>query len=195
MTIDQIKELYYITPISNISSILKLGILCHNKAVKLPHIDISMNDIQERRAKKKIPNGRNLHDYANLYFDAHNPMLSRRRNQNSKICILCISKEVLKLNDVIISDRNASSDYCRFYQSPGGLKYLDYDIIFGRYWKYEDPYKYYEHKSIKCAEVLVPDKIDPIFISKAYVINKKVKEKLIEQEFSLDIMIKKDIFF
>ena len=195
MKIEQIKELYFITPISNIASILQHGILCHNKVIKLPHIDISMTEIQEKRAKKKIPNGGKLHDYANLYFDAHNPMLSKRRSQNLEICILCISKEVLSLNGVVISDRNASSDYCIFYPSPTGLNYLDFYTIFSKFWTHKDPFENIEHKSKKCAEVLVPDRINPESITGAYVYSVNVKNKLVEQGFSLDIIVKRNIFF
>jgi hypothetical protein len=77
-----IKELHFITYIVNIPSILRLGIISRNKAVRdrVKFKDISDSEVQDRR-KKKIPGiSRELHDYANLYFDAHNPMLSKRRS-------------------------------------------------------------------------------------------------------------------
>lgn len=47
-----------------------------------------MEVVQDRRREKRIPGGHLLHDYANLYFDAHNPMLSKCRAHNDTICVL-----------------------------------------------------------------------------------------------------------
>ena len=190
-----IEELHYIAPIRNIPSILQHGILCHNEAQKLSHIDISMNEIQERRANKKVPNGLNLHDYANLYFDAHNPMLSKRRGQNSDICILRMNTDVLNLDRVVLADQNASADFVRFYDSPSGLQHLDFQIIFDPYWTSTDPFEYKMRKLIKCAEVLVPNRVPPEMIIGAYVCNNIAEEGLKERGFALPIIIKSSIFF
>ncbi len=77
-----VTELYYITAIANVPSILKHGILSHKLAERLPHDSVAMPEIQERRSNKQIPGAGQLHDYANLYFDAHNPMLSKRRDSD-----------------------------------------------------------------------------------------------------------------
>ena len=129
MEIEIIKELHYITPIATVPSILEHGILSHRRAEQLPHIDISMDKVQLRRSQKRVPGGKILHEYANLYFDAHNPMLSKRRENNSNICILRVTASVLHLPNVVIADRNASSDYARFYNFPLGLQYLDEEKI------------------------------------------------------------------
>ena len=55
---------------------------------------VAMAEIQERRTDKRIPGAGTLHDYANLYFDAHNPMLSKLRAQNGDICILRVDAKV-----------------------------------------------------------------------------------------------------
>ena len=106
-----IKELYFITHIDNIKSIMRHGIVSRNLAKKkmLSFSDISEEGVQDRRSGKKIP-GTNkvLHDYANLYFDAHNPMLSARRSKNNEICVIRIKSDVLDLNDVIVTDKNAA---------------------------------------------------------------------------------------
>jgi hypothetical protein len=86
-----ISELYYITPINNVPSIIEYGILSRNKIIRdnISSHDISEEGVQDIRSGKKIPGTKNeLHDYANLYFDAHNPMLSKRRLQNSEICVI-----------------------------------------------------------------------------------------------------------
>ncbi|MBD3375029.1 DUF4433 domain-containing protein [candidate division KSB1 bacterium] len=195
MDISDIKELYFIAPIDSIPSILQHGILSHNRAQMILHRDISMPEVQKRRANKRVLGARPLHDYANLYFDAHNPMLSKRRDQNEFLCILGISKSVLFMANVVLTDRNAASDYARFFSSPLGLQYLDVEIIFAKYWNHSDQFQYMEHKSKKCSEVLVPDFISDKVIEKAYVWNDRAKNKLIQAGFKLAIEIKPELFF
>ncbi len=80
--------LYNIQAIENIPSIMKRGLLSNERAKKIGHVSIAMNEVQKRRELVRIPNGLKLHQYANLYFDPWNPMLSRKRSQNEEICIL-----------------------------------------------------------------------------------------------------------
>lgn len=109
MNRQEIAELHYIAPIENLPSIVKHGILSHNRAAEVAHGSVAMEEIQTRRRDKRIPCARSLHDYANLYFDAHNPMLSRVRERNDTICVLRVDAGVLDLPGVIIADCNASS--------------------------------------------------------------------------------------
>lgn len=193
-----VKELYFIALISNVQSIIKHGILSHNKSVKLPHDDsIAMQEMQEKRKIKKIPGtNKKLHDFANLYFDAHNPMLSRRRDQNAEICVLRINAKVIGLPNVIIADRNASSDYVRFYPVSRGLAAIDKDRLFARYWTHRDnQYEEWAHKSVKCAEVLVPDKVEPQYILGIYVANQTALDTIKKLRTDLTVCIKSDIFF
>jgi len=195
MDIKDLKEFHFITPIETIPSILEEGILCHRKANRLNHLDLSMDEIQQRRARKKVPGGKALHEYVNLYFDAHNPMLSKRRDKNNEIRILRIRVEVLYLPDVVLTDRNASSDYVRFYSSPDGLKYLDRDKIFARYWTHSNQFEYMEHKSIKCSEILVPNKLSQEYLLGAYVYNDIGRLALLDAGFPLEIIVNHDLFF
>ena len=196
MNRSDIKELHFITPIENISSILRYGILSHNLSQKLHHRSVAMPEIQDKRRNKKIPNAGNLHDYANLYFDAHNPMLSRVRDRNNEICILHVTTEILDLPGVIIADQNAASDYVRFYSVSSGLTAINKDMIFARYWTHpENQYEEWAHKSIKCAEVLVPDKVEPEYIKGAYVANETAAKTLKKLNVQLTVIIKGDIFF
>ena len=83
-----INELYYITPIDNVPSILQYGILSYKQASRLAHGSVAMTEIQARRTNRRIPGAGHLHDYANLYFDAHNPMLSKVRQNNDRMFYL-----------------------------------------------------------------------------------------------------------
>ena len=108
-------EFYNIMPLENIPSIMKNGVLCFEQASCYKHMSIAMNDVQERRDKKSIPNGLMLHKYANTYFDSRNPMMYVLKNKAHILCVLRLSSLILDIKDSIISDRNASSDYARFY--------------------------------------------------------------------------------
>ena len=174
MNRSHIKELYFITYIDNLPSILKLGILSRNAAVrkKLNFKDVSEPGVQDRRAGKKIPGtSKALHDYANLYFDAHNPMLSARRSENNNICVLRINKNVLDLKGIVVTDMNAARD-CRFMPLEEGLSSLDHDKIYMVHWKDpNNPINEYRQAGIKCAEILVPEYVESRYIIGAYVAN------------------------
>lgn len=166
---EELKELHYITLIDNVLSICKQGILSHNRARKTPHQSVAMPEIQERRRRVTVPGGRPLHDYVNLYFHARNPMMYRRRADHQTLCVLQVAIDVLDLPAVVITDRNASADYVRFDASPKGLSMVDRELTFAEIWTHSDVFEYWRRKSARCAEVLVPDRIDPRFILGAYI--------------------------
>jgi hypothetical protein len=137
-----------------------------------------------------------LHDYANLYFDAHNPMLSRRRDMNDSICVLRIDASMLNQPGVIVADRNAASDYVRFYAASAGIQALDKDLIFAQFWtNADDPYEAMRHKSIKCAEVLVPDFVSPDLIIGAYVASQRALGAFGALDTRLPVVINGAMFF
>jgi len=194
----QITELHNIMLIANLPSVLKYGILSHNKIKGMPHDSIAMPEIQDRRQQRAVPGGRPLHDYANLYFHARNPMMYLRRNQHLNLCILRIGLEVLDLPNVVIADRNASTEYVRFAAAPGGLSLVNYDQVFARDWNHADPIEKAEHKAVKCAEVLVPDRIEPKFILGCYASCPESYSSLIKFLSSydqLEIALNGDLFF
>lgn len=191
-----ITELHYITAIANLRSILRHGILSHNLADKVAHDSVAMQEIQERRQNKRIPGAAYLHNYANLYFDAHNPMLSKCRARNSEICVLKIEPSVLEIPGVIIADRNAASDWTGFRPVSGGLGVINKERVFARYWIHpEDPYEEMRHKSEKCAEVLVPECVSAKMITGAYVANQVALKEVEGLHSKLSVSIRSDMFF
>jgi hypothetical protein len=191
-----VTELHYITAIANLPSIMQHGILSHTLADQLAHDSVAMPEIQERRRNKQIPGARLLHDYANLYFDAHNPMLSRCRGRNNEICVLQINPSVLDTPGVIIANRNAASNWTSFWPVPGGFTVISMERVFARYWTHpDDPYEEMSHKSEKCAEVLVPDRVDAQFIVGAYVANQAALVEFQRLNSQLPVRIRGDMFF
>ena len=195
MNRSDVNELHFIAPIENVPSILQHGLLCHNLAKKLPHRRIDDLDVQANRINKPIPGtGKTLHDFANLYFDAHNPMLSKRRSENDTICVLRFNSDVIDLMNVIITDRNAARDWAWFKTVGEGLHLLDKELLYARFWVHADPIEQDRHKGIKCAEVLVPGKVDSRFILGAYVANQTALTAF-QAVSSLLVEIKSGIFF
>jgi hypothetical protein len=115
-------------PLENIPSVLKFGILSNERAAKLQHRSVAMEDVQEKRELKHVPGGLELHQYANLYFHARNPMLYKRKDEAS-LCVLRVSSEVIQLPGVVLADCNASSPYVRFL-APSQWELLDYEAIY-----------------------------------------------------------------
>lgn len=191
-----VTELHYITRISNVISILQHGILSNTLAAELPHESVAMPEIQEIRANKQIPGARRLHEYANLYFDAHNAMLSKRRRYNSTICVLQVDSDALDLPGVIVTDRNAASSWVSFMTVHEGLAAIDRDRLFARSWKHpDDMYDEMNHKSEKCAEILVPDRVEARFVLGAYVANQTALTVFQVLGTGLPVRIRGDMFF
>jgi len=196
MNREDVTELHYITAMANLPSILQHGILSHTQATRVAHDSVAMPEIQERRRNKQIPGARPLHEYANLYFDAHNPMLSKCRGRNAEICVLHIDPAVLDQAGVIVTDRNAASDWVGFFPVAQGLSVINRERVLARYWIHpNDPYEEMRHKSEKCAEVLVPDRVEAHFIAGAYVANQAALAEFRRQNFQLPVRVRGDMFF
>lgn len=169
MTRDELDELHYITPIANVPEILRRGILSNRKSKSIRHQSVAMQEVQDLRAKVVVPGGRPLHEYANLYITARNPMLFVRRDQHRQLCVLRVSTDVLDVPGVVVTDANASSPYRRWGEGPAGLEVVDRELTFAEYWTASNQLEYWRRKSAKCAEVLVPDQVLPRFLVGAYV--------------------------
>lgn len=194
MDIKDIQELYFITDIANVPSIMREGILSHKEAHRVAHASIAEEGVQERRKIKKIPGtNKSLHDYANLYFDAHNPMLSVKRSLNDSICVLRIKNDVLAIQGVIVTDQNASRD-CWFKSVADGLPLMKREEIFAEFWLNSNQIEEYRLKGIKCAEVLVPTRVSPESIIGAYVAN-NIALAAFRQVSSLPVETNTNIFF
>src|SRR5438552_3011035 len=104
----RVTEFQCIMPIANVPSVLEHGILSYAAADKLPHESVALQKSQELREVKQIPGGLKLHQYANLYFHARNPMMFKRKERSPDLCVLRVQTEVLKLSGVVLTVCNAS---------------------------------------------------------------------------------------
>ena len=154
----RVKQLYYITHIGNLSSILRLGILSHERieADQVPYERIYDADIVASRRDRTVPGGRSLWGFANLYFQPRNAMLYRvlLTRPLDEIVVIGVDPDILAGPDAFISLGNAASFSSDIVPSGQGrtaipeiLKWIDND-----WWTEEVGLK---RKMM--AEVLVPD--------------------------------------
>ena len=122
-------------------------------------------------------------------------MLYVLQSRHADLCILRVTTEALDLPGGIIADSNASSDYARFAPAPRGLSIVDKEMTFAEYWTHPDPYEGMRRKSAKCAEVLVPDRIDPGLIVGAYVSCPEAKVALEATGVDIPVTVNPYLFF
>jgi len=191
----RVTEFQCIMPMENIPSVLAQGVLSHERASRLAHQSVALQVVQDRRDLKQVPGGLKLHQYANVYFHARNPMLFKLKDQAADLCILRVSLEVRQLPGVVFADCNASSDYVRFLH-PSQWRLLAFNEILAMDWRHpNDEYAYRLHRSRKCAEVLVPHRIGPEFLTGAYTVNETAAERMRSVGFALPISINSALFF
>jgi ssDNA thymidine ADP-ribosyltransferase, DarT len=197
LNVSDLTELHYITPIANVPSILKLGILSNREIARLrvKASSVALPGVQERRESKVVPGAKPLHEYVNLYICARNPMMYLRRTQHQDVCVLQISPAVLDLPNVVIADGNAASGPTAFWRSPSGLAKVNKETVFAEWWTDPNPFTLWENRRVKCAEVLVPDKLDARFILRAYVSCDDAESKLKALASDLAIIIDPHMFF
>jgi hypothetical protein len=191
----RVTELHCIMPMGNICSVMEHGILSHERASKLEHHSIALQPVQDKRDQKHVPGGLKLHQYANLYFHARNPMLFKRLNEAATLCVLQVATGVLQINGTVITDQNAASDYVRFL-GPSQWRELVFDDIFALDWRHPgDQIALWRHRARKCAEVLVPHSIGAKFFIGAYVIDANARARLEGLGFSLPVTVDPLLFF
>ncbi|HIJ70921.1 MAG TPA: DUF4433 domain-containing protein [Planctomycetes bacterium] len=175
-----IKELFYITHIDNVPSILRQGILSHEviNAQNLSFTPIYDEDIVSRRSLKTVPGGQSLWAFANLYFQPRNAMLYRVIHEKTfeRIVVIGVRKDVMSLPGALLTDGNAASSPTKIIPKPETRK-ADWDEIIRNtqreWWSEADGSK----RKIM-AECLIPQKIPPDYVQNIYTANLKIKEKV-----------------
>lgn len=203
LRLDEVGQLHYIASQSNLRSILELGILSHVAARGHEHVSVANESVQRRRARRKLQmhDGTSLplHSYANLYFCPRNPMMYCLHHDHERLCVIGVAPGVLRLEGVVIADGNAAAKLTRFYPSPAGRAHLDAELVFARSWDHEDPIEKARRKRIKCAEVLVPERVDPEHIVRVTVSSAKARARLaalVAQAYpALPVEVDADVFF
>lgn len=187
----RIRELHNIAHFENVPSILDRGILCHRQASRLQHVSVADEEVQARRAATRVPGGLPLHRYACLYVDARNAMLYRLLG-TAPLAVLALDPRVLDLPGVIVSDRNAASGTARFRPAREGVAALVETEVYAEWWNESR-----DAMQKRCAEVLVPDRIDPGMITHAYVTDESDADTLRAAvgDRALEVRVNSYLFF
>ena len=124
-----------------------------------------------------------------------NKMMSKKRPEHDRICVLCISPEVLHLPGAVIADQNASSGYALFLPSPVGLQKLHKEEVFVRSWKCDDDQiREWRLGSIVCAELLIPHRVEPRFIQRGYVLDNAAAQTFTALRSHVECCLNADMF-
>mgnify|MGYP001146972375 CR=1 FL=1 len=175
------RELYYITHIDNLPSILKRGIFSHeNIEVKgLKYTPIYDKEIISRRKEKTVPKGRSLWSFANLYFNPRNPMLYRLRCEGllDDLVVLGVSRAILEYPNILVTTGNAATEAAEILPPS---KPVITQIV-----KETDREWWYLHDGSKrkiMAECLVPDLVPAEYIKSIYTPSYDSVQKILALE-------------
>lgn len=197
MTFAELPELHNINHVQNVASILERGILSHESAKKIPHQSVAMAEIQDIRARVVVPRvNRKLHAYANLYINARNKMMYKRKDQHRELCVVRVDKTILQNPSAVVADQNACTNYVRFGSGIDGLKLIDKDMVFAQYWNHPgDQIASWRHGAAMCAEVLILDCVQPAYIKGVYVSCEQTKSDIQTMFPNLDVVVNGYLFF
>ena len=112
-----------------------------------------------------------------------------------ELCVLCIDKKVLDLPETVVTDRNAAAELAIFISPDKAISQLDFQMIFAKYWTDEDVSKMADKKQVKCAEVLVLDKVPVEYIISIKTGSRKAKEKVKELNLGVPVILDEELFF
>jgi hypothetical protein len=192
------RGLYYITHIDNIPSILKLGILSHER-VEAEHVQFTpIYDAQiiANRRGRQTPDGRSLWSFANLYFQPRNAMLYRVLCEKpiNDIVFLAVRPDILSRTDIFISTGNAAHSASDILPATEGQRIIPQirKDAEKEYWTEADG-----SKRKMMAECLVPDMIPPELIQAIYVASHDAvaKIKAMLQQLKLPVIPELKMFF
>jgi len=194
----RMRELYYITHIENISSILEHGILSHERIEneRVKYTPIYDEGIITNRRGRSVPSGKSLWSFANLYFQPRNPMLYRVIHEKSisDIAILGVRPDILKGSEVFISSGNAASLSSEIFPS-SKIKEVYQQIrndLNKEWWTDVDG-----SKRRIMAECLVPNLVEQEYIEIIYVANHDIVNKVKEliPQSTLPVVPEPSLFF
>lgn len=194
-----LRELFYITHVNNLRSILERGILSHEKIdeLGLSYERIYNKEIVSRRQSIIAPNGETLWSFANLYFQPRNPMLYTvlRNNDVDKIAVVGVDKSILDGEDIFLTNGNAAHSLTEFFPPSKRKSVLQGIInqIDRKYWNEVDG-----SKRTIMAECLVSDLIPPEYLRDVYFarhLGKYQIEKNIGEHRGVPFLVTPGMFF
>jgi ssDNA thymidine ADP-ribosyltransferase, DarT len=184
-------DLYHITHIDNLASIIRCGGLLSNTCLQARNKvvrDISYGNIQDRRATKHVPcaAGGILHEYVPFYFAPRSPMLYTIHKGNvpsyqggqAAVLHLVTTVEAIEESELVFTftDGHAVMAYSDFYDDLDDLERIDWRVMKSRRWfdTDNDP----NRKCKRQAEFLVYSSFPWDLIQEIGVINQSVQAQV-----------------
>lgn len=193
-----LSELHFICRIENLPSILELGILSHKRAAAVAHRSFAMPEVQSRRATVRVPDGtrygRPLHEYANLYIHARNVTMWVRRDEHRDLAVICVDPAILDIPGTTVTDRNAAASP-RWGAGAAGLALLVKERVFTEDWRDPDPFVQARQRKERCAEVLVPDVVEPAYFRAVRMSCAPSGARVQGMPSNLEIIVDSKLFF
>lgn len=201
--------LFFITHVDHLESILKKGILSPNNADNLGiQLKKISNESIVNTRKGKFVGGKNLADYAHVYFNPKNAFLYSVLEEEKKLGLYTHTKIVIieltcNVSDmgIYITNKNAATDD---FEEFSGLDYhkiipsiMEDTLPIGRSWS-RQPGWANESKAKVMAECLIPDKIPPKHFESIHVYNSDMKKKIYSMLYELpdlEIIVDPSMFF
>ena len=177
-----IQNLFYITHIKNIISILERGILSHQSIEdnRLKPTTIYNSQIVDRRSQKIVINNKSLWSFANLYFQPRNPMLYsiiHNKYLIEEVVIISVKRDILTRKDIWITTGNAAHNDSQIIS----IKEAEEINIFRQIKKETDKEWWSNEDGSKrkiMAECLVTDRVPASNIQTIYVACEKANQSL-----------------
>lgn len=177
-----VKQLYYLAHIDNLSLILNRGILSQKIRAEegIQYAPIADSNIVGRRRYKQTPDGKSLWDYANLFFQPRNPMLFRviDEKDSQNLVVFWVTNTVFREQGIFITDGIAANSQTKFYRLSEGLEMFQthQKIIQSDSWISwnHDP----DLRRKLMAECLIPNRVDPKYIQQFMVADQGVANSL-----------------
>jgi hypothetical protein len=184
--------LYHITHLHNLPLILESGGLQANSSLQRRRVsfrDISYSNIQDRRARKRVPCGAGgfLHDYVPLYFAPRSPMLYTIHRGNVPSCPegqapilhLVTTAEDIAAAELAFAytDGHAVIAFSEFFDDLAQLEAaIDWEVMRSRYWN--DTQDDSDRKRRRQAEFLVHSSLPWPLITEIGVFNRGVEAQV-----------------
>lgn len=181
--------IYHITPVDNLSGIIKKGgLYCDRDAKRINFVSIGHRHIKERRENKKVPKGPGgvVSDYVPFYFAPRSPMLfviykggvEGYTGGQGPIIHLCSSTEAVSAAglDWVFTEGQAAMGYTDFFDDLDDLDEIDWPLMQSKYW--HDTNDYPDRCRRRQAEFLVHKFFPWELVSEIGVCNTATAEKV-----------------
>ncbi len=122
-------------------------------------------------------------------------MYTLLKNEIGPLAVVRVNPAVLDLPGSVVTDGNAASDDTVFFPSPRGLARLDENKVYAESWDDQDYWTKVELKRLRCAELLVPDRVEPRFVLGCYVDHRNRRSECSSQSPGVSVEVNAHVFF